>query len=102
MAYARAGDGVAADQRDCVARDDPVAALQGQFRSAGDRETDAATPGKEVNLPGSVSNCLLAMRGSMQTVRNRAPVIEEMRAAFGRKRRQPSKLGACVSSKGNS
>ncbi len=32
--YPYAGDGVASDQRDCVAGDDPVAALQGQFGGA--------------------------------------------------------------------
>jgi hypothetical protein len=58
-------------------------------------------PGKEVNLPGTVSNCLLAVSGSVQVVCNRMSTIDEMRAAFGRKRQQPSKLGACARSRGN-
>jgi hypothetical protein len=59
-------------------------------------------PGKEVNLPGSVSNCLLAVRESVQAVRNRMSTINEMRVSIGRKRRQPSKLGGCARSRGNS
>ena len=53
-------------------------------------------------FPGSVSNCLLAVRGSMQPIHNRTTTIDEMSAAFGRKRQKPSKLGACERSKGNS
>jgi hypothetical protein len=59
------------------------------------------TPGEEVNLPGLVCNCLLAVRGSVQSVCNRMSTIDEMRVAFGRKHQQPSKLGACARSRGN-
>jgi hypothetical protein len=55
-----------------------------------------------VNLLGSISNCLLAVTRYVQSVCNRISTIEEMRVAFGRKHRQPSKLGACWRSRGNS
>jgi hypothetical protein len=51
-------------------------------------------PGKEMNFPGSVSNSLLADSGSMETVCNRVMTIDEIRVEFGRKCRQPFRLGA--------
>ena len=102
MSYPYASECAAPGQGDSVADDDPIATLQGQFGCSQVRETYVVAPGKEVNLPGSVSNCLLAVSGSVQAVCNRMSTIDEMRAAFGRKRRQPSKLGACARSKGNS
>ena len=54
------------------------------------------TPGEEVNLLGVVSNCLLAVRGSMQAVYNRISTINELSMALGRKHRQPFKLGVCA------
>ena len=102
VAYTCTGDGVAAYQGDRATRDDPVAALQGQLRGAGVRKAYAGAPGKVVNLPGSVRNCLLAVSGSMHPIRNKVSEIDGMRVAFGRKRRQPSKLGACARSRGKS
>jgi hypothetical protein len=58
--------------------------LQKEFGGAGVWEAYVVAPGEEVNLPGSVSNCFLAVRGSMQAVCNRMSTINEMRAAFGR------------------
>jgi hypothetical protein len=58
-------------------------------------------PGKEVNLPGLVSNCLLIKRGTMQLFCKRTSTIAETRAVFGRKRQQPRKLGACARRGGN-
>ena len=49
-----------------------------------------------MNLPGLVSNCLLTVRGSQEAVCNRTSTINEMMSALGRKRRQPSRLGACM------
>ncbi len=87
-------DHVAPDERDCVACYDPIASLQGQLGGAGVVENYGMTPGEEVNLPGVVSNGLLAVRGSMQAICNRMSTINEVIVALGRKRRQPSKLGA--------
>ncbi len=58
-------DGVATNKQDRVTRQDPVTALQWELRSAGVWEAYVMAPGKEVNLPGPVSNCLLAVRGSV-------------------------------------
>ena len=102
MTDPHAGDCVAADKRDCVARDNPVAALEGQLGGAGVLEAYAVTLGEEVNLPGAVSNCPLTVRGSMHAVCNRIFTINEVSLALGRKRRQPFKLGACASRIGNS
>jgi hypothetical protein len=76
-------------------------ALLREFGSAGVSEAYVVAPGEEVNFPGSVSNSLLAVSGSVQAVCNKMSTIDEMRAAFGRKHQQPSKLGACVRSRGN-
>ena len=89
-------DCVAPDERDCVACYDPIASLQRQLGSARVMEAYVLTPGEEVNLPGAVSNGLLAVRGSMQAFCNRMSTINEVIAALGRKRRQPFKLGACA------
>ena len=89
-------DSVAPDERDCVACNDPVASLQGQLGRTRVVEAYVLTPGEEVNFLGAVSNGLLAVRGSMQAFCNRISTISEVIAAFGRKRRQPSKLGAFV------
>jgi hypothetical protein len=59
-------------------------------------EAYGVTPGEEVNLPGAVSNDLLAVRGSMQAFCNRMSTINEVITALGRKRQQPFKLGACT------
>jgi hypothetical protein len=102
MSYPYAGDCAAPDHGDGEAGNYPILTLQGQFGCARVQNTYVMAPGKEVNLRGSVSNCLLAMSGSMQASCNRMSTIDEVRVAFGRKRRQPSKLGACARSRGNS
>ena len=87
-------DCVAPDERDHVACYNPVVSLQGQLGGAGVMEAYIVSPGKEANLPGAVSNGLLAVRGSMQAFCNRISTINEVIAALMRKRRQPFKLGA--------
>ncbi len=87
-------DCVAPDERDCIACYDPIASLQGQLGGAGVMEAYGVTPGEEVNLPGAVSNGLLAVRGSMQPFCNKISTINEVIATTGRKRQQPSKRGA--------
>ena len=52
-------DCVSMDERNRVAHDDPVSALEGQLWGAG---AYIVAPGEEVNLPGVVSNCLLTVR----------------------------------------
>ena len=71
-------------------------ALERELRVAGVDEAYGVASRKEVNLLVSVSNSLLAKRGSMQSVCDRTATIDETIAALGRKRRQPLKLGACA------
>jgi hypothetical protein len=71
-------------------------ALERELRVAGVDEAYGVAPRKEVDLPGPVSNSLLAKRGSMQSVCNRTAMIDEMIAALGRKRQQPLKIEACA------
>ena len=78
-------DCVAPDERDRVACY-PIASLQRQLGSARVVEAYVLTPGEELNFPGAVSNCLLAVRGSMQAFCNRISTINEVIAALGRKR----------------
>ena len=85
MTNPHACDHVAPDERDCVACYDPIASLQGQLGGAGVMEAYGVTPGEEVNLPGAVSNGLLAVRGSMQAFCNRMSTINEVIVALGRK-----------------
>ncbi len=66
MPYMHASDRATADQHYRVADNDPVAALQRQFGSAWVWEAYVMATGEEVNLLGLISNCLLAVRGSMQ------------------------------------
>jgi hypothetical protein len=75
--------GFAADQGDRVARKDEVACLDGRGGAARVRKTYAGAPGKEVVLPGSVSNRLFSAMGSMQTPFNSASIMHEMSSAFG-------------------
>jgi hypothetical protein len=85
MPYPYASDCAAPDQCHHITCNNPVAALQRQFWSAWVWEAYVVAPGKEVNLPGSISNCLLAVRGSKQPVCDRTSTINEMRVVFGRK-----------------
>jgi hypothetical protein len=78
-------DGVASDQGDSVASEDPVAALKWQLGGSWGLESDGATPGKEMNFPGAVSNCLLTKCESPESVCNRTATMDEMRVALGRK-----------------
>ena len=80
---------------------DPVLALDWDLRRAGVRWAYIMALGQDKNLPGLMSNSLLAKKGSVKVVCNRTATINEMRAAFRRKCRQPSKLGACARSRGN-
>ena len=89
-------DCVAPDERDSVTCYDPIASLQGQLWGTGVLEAYGMTPGEEVNLPGVMSNGLLAVRGSMQAFCNRISTINEVITALSRKHQQPSKLGACA------
>ena len=54
-----------------------------------------------MNHPELVSNSLLVVSGSVDSVCNSASVIEEIMAAFGRWHHRPVKLGACVTRSGN-
>jgi len=102
MSNLYACDCVSTDEGHRVTCDDPVAPLDGQLGSAQVWEGYVVAPGEEVNFPGSVSNCLLTKRGSMQSFCKRTSTINEMRVALGWKRRQPRKLGACARRRGNS
>ena len=55
-----------------------------------------------MNHPGSVSNSLLVMSGSVNSVCNSAPIIEEMMAAFLEVTPQASKARARVMRSANS
>ena len=59
-------DGLAMDERDSVTHQNKVSCLEGQGGTTRVRETYARTPGEEVILPGSVSNRLFSMMGSVQ------------------------------------
>ena len=89
-------DCVAPDERDRIACYNPIASLQGQLGGAGVMEAYVVTPGEEMNFPDAVSNGLLAVTGSMQAFCNRISTINVVIVALGRKRQQPSKLGACA------
>ncbi len=96
MSYAHSYDRASSGEGHRVACNDPVLALERELRVAGVDEAYGVAPRKEVNLLASVSNSLLAKRGSMQSVCNRTAKIDEMIAALGRKCRRPLKLEACA------
>ena len=96
MSYAHSYDRASSDEGHRVACNDPVLALERELRVAGVDEAYGVAPRKEVNLPASVSNSLLAKRGSMQSVCDRTAAIDEMIVALGRKHQQSFKLGACA------
>ena len=91
--YASALECLPLDEGYGVACQDPVLGLEGYFWGTGVNKAYVMAPQKELKLPGSVSNGLLAVSGSTQSVCNRATTIHEMRSDFGRKHRHPSKLG---------
>jgi hypothetical protein len=86
MLYAHSYECVFSDEGHRVACNDPALALEQGLRVAGVNKAYGVAPRKEMNLPASVSNSLLAERGSMQSVCNRTVTIDEMMAALGRKR----------------
>jgi len=96
MSYAHSYDRASSGEGHRVACNDPVLALERELRVAGVDEAYGVAPRKEVNLPASVSNSLLAKRGSMQSVCDRTATIDEMIAALGGKHQHPFKLGACA------
>ena len=76
MPYAYPCDPVSTDERHRVTCEDPVPSLEWDFRGAGVSEAYVVAPRKEVNLPGLVSNSLLAENGSVHSVCNRAATID--------------------------
>ena len=73
----------ATDQRHCIAGQDEISCLEGRGRTAGVWEPYVGAPGKEVVLPGSISNRLFSMMGLMQMPCNRASVMHEINLALG-------------------
>ena len=60
MSYAHSNDRASSGEGHRVACNDPVLALERELRVAGVDEAYGVAPRKEVNLPASVSNSLLA------------------------------------------
>ncbi len=81
--------GFTADQGDHAACKDEVACLERRGGAARVRKTYAGAPGKEVVLPGSVSNRLFRVMGLMQMPFNSACIMHEMRSAFGWNQQHP-------------